>query len=207
VDQWVSRGVRLFGLVHGFDNQLAGSSSTGTDRGLTPRGREVVRRVHRAGALVDVSHASDAATADVLELAQKDGVPVVATHSNARALHAHARNLTDDQIRAIAASGGIVGVNFHARFLTDRAKATLEDVVRHVRHIAKIGGIDHVAIGSDFEGGIRPPRELSDVRGFPRLSRALLEAGLSREDVTKVFHRNALRVLCPAGKPRGGAAR
>ena len=71
VDRWVTRGVRLFGLVHGFDNQLAGSSSTGTDRGLTPKGREVVRRVHAVGALVDVSHASDAATAEVLELARR----------------------------------------------------------------------------------------------------------------------------------------
>jgi membrane dipeptidase len=98
----------------------------------------------------------------------------------------------------------VIGVNFHARFLTGGLTAALSDVVRHVRHFVRIAGVEHVAIGSDFEGGIRTPKELADVRGFPVLARALQDSGLSRADVARIFHGNALRVLCgsrPAEKP------
>jgi membrane dipeptidase len=92
-------------------------------------------------------------------------------------------------------------VNFHARFLTGGLEASLSDVVRHVRHFVRVVGVEHVAIGSDFEGGIRPPKELADVRGFPVLARALEDGGLSRADVSKIFHGNALRVLCGTRPP------
>jgi membrane dipeptidase len=199
VERWTKRGVRLFGLVHTYDNALATSSGAGNARvgGLTDAGRDLVRRIHAAGGIVDVSHASDATTDDVLGIAEADHVPVVATHSNARTLAPHPRNLTDDQIRRIANTGGVVGVNFHSRFLAPSGRATLADVVRQIEYLVKVGGVDHVAIGSDFEGDISPPPELRDVDGFPRLSRALAARGMSRDDVAKVFGRNALRVLCP----------
>jgi membrane dipeptidase len=202
IPRWVARGVRLFGLVHSYDNALATSSGTSPPptTGLTDKGRDVVRRIQRAGGILDVSHASDAATDDILALAEAAHVPVVATHSDARALAPHPRNLNDAQIRRIAATGGVIGVNFHSRFLAPHGKATLADVVRQVDYLVHVAGIDHVAIGSDFEGDITPPRELTDVSGFPHLAAALIAHGMSRPDVTKVFSGNALRVLCPPAK-------
>lgn len=199
VERWVTRGVRLFGLVHSYDTAVASSSGYAfhaSEYGLSRRGKDLVRRIAAWGGIVDVSHASDAATADILELAQARGSIVVATHSNARAIANHARNLTDAQIRAIADTGGVVGVAFHTPFLTTNSTATLADVVAHVLHIRKVGGIRAVALGSDFEGGIRPPQELRDVRGFPVLARALRQAGLSEGEVRQVFGLNAERVLC-----------
>jgi membrane dipeptidase len=196
---WVDRGVRVFGLVHTKDNALATTSSGGDAKtvGLTPAGRDLLHDIDHAGGLVDVSHASDAAVADVLAEAAKDGAPVVATHSNARALTPHPRNLTDEQLRGIARSGGVVGVNFHSRFLTPKKRATIADVVRHVAYLVRVAGVEHVAIGSDYEGDIEPPLGMESVRGFPRLFAALRRAGFSRDDVSRVFGANAMRLLCP----------
>ncbi|HEY5961415.1 MAG TPA: membrane dipeptidase [Polyangiaceae bacterium] len=200
VARWVSRGVQIWGLVHVHDNALATSAGPGPRRrltkvGLTDAGREVVRAIHRAHAYVDVSHASDAAVADVLELAREDKMPVFATHSNADKLAPHARNLTDDQLRGIADSGGLIGVNFHAKFLCRNRKATLNDVVQQVRYMVRLIGVEHVGIGSDFEGGIRPPEELRDMRGYQTLATALRRSGLSRAEVEQIMSGNALRLL------------
>lgn len=195
---WVGRGVKLFGLVHTYDNALATSSgvSPPSSRGLSAKGRDLVQAIARAGGIVDVSHASDPATRDVIALAEAAHFPVVASHSDARALAEHPRNLTDDQLRAIARTGGVIGVNFHSPFLARGRRATLDDVVRTIGHMVAVAGEDHVAIGSDFEGDIRPPAGLEDARGFPRLSAALAAAGMPRDVVEKIFAKNALRVLC-----------
>jgi len=199
--RWVARGVRLFGLVHGHDNRLA--TSSGMQRtprrlrqGLTDEGRALIERVHALGAMVDVSHASDRTVQEVVEMARAAGAPVIASHSNARAVYHHARNLGDEQARAIASTGGVVGVNFHSGYLTASPRASMDDVVRHVRHFIRLVGAAHVAIGSDYEGGIRPPPGLEDVSGYQRLAAALLEGGMSREQVERVFAKNALRLLC-----------
>lgn len=200
VGHWVQQGVRLFGLVHTWHNELATSSGAPNPagRGLTERGREVVARVHAAGASVDVSHASDAATEELIALARRDGRPLVATHSNARRLAPHPRNLSDGQLRGIASTGGVVGVNFHSSFLVRGRRAKLADVVRHVQHLVQIMGVEHVALGSDYEGDIRPAVGLESARQLPRLAAALRAKGMSEGDVEKVFARNALRVLCPS---------
>ena len=112
--------------------------------------------------------------------------------------------LTDAQIRAVAQTGGVVGVNFHSPFLAVRRRATLADVVKHILHIRRLVGIDHVAIGSDYEGGIRPARGLESVRGLGSLAGALAAAGLSPEEVKKVFGLNALRLLCQKPQKSGG---
>ena len=208
VEQWVKRGVSIFGLIHVYDNELGASSTERrakpNDHGLTRRGKELVRRVHARGGVIDVSHMSKNATADVLQQAEAAGVPVIATHSNAYALAPHHRNLTDAQLRRIAKTGGLIGINFHSRFLLGGAgTATLSDVVRHVAHVVRIAGEEHVAIGSDFEGGIRPPTALKDVRGFPKLAGALSAAGYSRATVRRIFHDNAQRVLCGKEARRG----
>ena len=199
--QWVARGVRSFGLVHSYDNEVATSAGTGPAlrrpaSGLTAKGRELVARIHELGAMVDVSHASDRTTAEIVQLAAAARMPAIASHSNARAVHHHARNLTDHQLRAIAATGGVVGVNFHSAYLVAGRRARLSDVVRHIIHMVRLVGPEHVAIGSDFEGGIRAPPALEHVTGLQRLAQALLQAGLSRQTVRRIFSGNALRLLC-----------
>jgi membrane dipeptidase len=200
IDVWVARGVRLFGPVHAYDNALATSSGRSAAfrkvaHGLTEAGRDFVAKVHAAGGVIDLSHASDATVNDVLGLAHRVQQPVVASHSNARALARHSRNLSDAQLRAIADSGGVVGVNFHGPYLSMGRRATIDDVVRHVRHLVSVAGIEHVAVGSDFEGGIVEPPGLEDVRGLPRLAARLRQVGLSRAEVERIFSVNALRVL------------
>ena len=195
---WAERGLRIVGLVHTQANELASSSGDPEPKrfGLTEQGRVFVRRAFELGLVVDVSHASDRAVADVLSLANELSGVVVATHSNARALANHPRNLSDAQLRAIAATGGVIGVNFHGPFLARGRHARLHDVVRHIEHLRRVAGIEHVAIGSDFEGDIRPPEELRDAGRFPALATALAQAGFSAAEVRRIFADNALRVLC-----------
>ena len=204
---WAKRGLRIVGLVHTYANELASSSGDAEAKsfGLTERGRVFVQRAFLLGLVVDVSHASDRAVSDVLALAVESHGVVVATHSNARAIADHPRNLTDSQLRGIAQSGGVVGVNFHGPFLVRGRRARLSDVVAQVRHLTQVAGIDHVAIGSDFEGDIQPPAELADASRFPRLAAALAKAGFNEPAIRKIFADNALRVLCPepsAVRPR-----
>lgn len=201
LDSWVARGVRVIGLVHTEHNALASSSgdAQAVTFGLTEAGARLVRRAHSLGVAVDVSHASDRAVTDVLALARETSGVVVATHSNARALCDHPRNLTDEQLRGIAHTGGVVGLNFHAPFVVRGRPAKLADVVRQALHLVKVAGVDHVAIGADFEGGIRPARGLEDASKFPELARALARAGLKEGDIRKLLAENALRVLCPSG--------
>jgi membrane dipeptidase len=205
---WLARGVRFFGLVHAEDNAVA-SSATGASGGavgLTALGRRLVEQIHALGGITDVSHASSATLRDVVELARQARVPVIATHSNAAALAPHARNLTDAEIVLIASTGGVVGIDFHSPFLARRRAATLDDVVEHVRHVVGVAGVEHVGIGSDFEGGIRPPPGLQTVRGFQSLARALVASGLRVEDVRSIMAGNALRLLCPNPSLDGSAA-
>jgi membrane dipeptidase len=198
---WSTRGLRVVGLVHTYANELASSSGDvpAKEFGLTERGRNLARRAFALGLLLDVSHASDLAVQEVLTLAKEAHGVVIATHSNARAIAEHPRNLTDSQLQGIAATGGVIGVNFHGPFLARGRRATLADVVAQVQHLVAIAGVDHVAIGSDFEGDIRPPAELADASRFPRLSAALARAGFDDGAIAKIFAGNALRVLCPEG--------
>ncbi len=195
----VARGVKIFGIVHSVHNEFAGSSNDPDGpQGLTERGEQFVRAVIQVGALLDVSHASDQATDEVLSLAEKWGGRVVATHSNARALAPHRRNLTDRQIERISALGGVIGVNFYRYFLRNRAgEASLDTLVHQIDYLRKIGGLQVVALGSDFEGGITPISELSDASRYPVLADALASKGYDRKAVEAIFHKNALRVLCP----------
>jgi membrane dipeptidase len=196
---WAARGLRIVAPVHTWHNELASSSGDPHPEpfGLTEQGKAFARAAVRLGLLLDVSHASDRAARDLLAVAAEEHAPVVATHSNARALAAQPRNLADAELVLLARSGGVVGVNFHSPFVVRGRPATLADVVHQVRYLVRRVGIDHVALGSDFEGDIRPPRELADVNGYQRLARALEQAGMTRDDTSRIFSRNALRLLCP----------
>lgn len=202
VPLWVARGTRLFGLVHSTNNRLAGSSGEASGRrlGLSKLGRTLVERIHQYGGVIDVSHASDQATHELIELSKLRGLPAVASHSNARALAPHPRNLTDAHIRGIAATGGVIGVNLHQRFLASSGvNAEIADVVRQVQYIKGLVGVEHLALGTDFEGGIRPVPGLENVTKLGRLADELRAQGLSQAELELIFYKNALRVLCPAG--------
>lgn len=196
IDKFIDRGLRLVSPCHAKNSPLA-SSATGkkVDHGLTELGKQFVERVYARGALIDVSHVSDRAFADLVPIAKKYGAPIVATHSNARALAGHPRDLTDEQLRIIGETGGVAGLNFHAPFVAGRNDASLGEVVLQVERMVRVAGIEHVAIGSDFDGGIRAADGLADTSKLPALGKALRAHGLSRADVLKIFSLNALRVL------------
>lgn len=191
------RGARYLTLTWNNGNDWAGSSK-GVDGtrtgGLTAFGREVVRTMNRLGMLVDVSHVSPETLADVLSVSDS---PVIASHSSARALNDHDRNLTDDQLRAIAASGGVVNVNFYPKFLDANypAPMPLSKVIDHIEHIARVAGIEHVGLGSDFDGISAVPVGLEDVQAIRKIADALLDRGWSAAEIALVLGENMLRLL------------
>jgi membrane dipeptidase len=193
IDRFIARGVRLIGPVHIHDDDLAAAATFGDDFGLTDLGKQFCERVYKAGALVDVSHMSDKAFDDLVPIAKRFNAPIVATHSNARVVQKVARNLTDEQLRIIGQTGGVAGLNLHSQYVHS-GKAKMSHVVEQVKHMVEVAGIDHVAIGSDFDGG-NPVRDLRDAGRMQDLAKALVEAGLTDADVRKIFGSNALRVL------------
>lgn len=201
VGLWVARGVRVFGLAGARDNAIATVATTlnpGPVTGLTSAGREVVRRILSAGALVDVSNASDPTIDDVIALAREAHSPVVATHANARALADQPRNLSDSQVREIARSGGLVAVTASQGQLAPGRAATLQHLVRQLVYLVGIAGAEHVAVGTGFEAGVSQVRDFQSAADLPRLARALRHAGLRERDLELVMYRNAQRLLCPS---------
>lgn len=205
-------GIRYMTLTHTNTNNWAdsagGISIAGEKRhnGLSDFGREVVREMNRLGMMVDISHVSDDTFDDVIEVTRS---PVIASHSSARALTAVPRNLTDAMLQSIARNGGVVMVNFYNGFInTDYARqgmarptkpaqtATLEMLIQHFEHIIKVAGIDHVGIGSDFDGvdGLLPSG-MEDVSKLPTITYELLRRGYSDDEVRKVLGENLLRVM------------
>lgn len=201
LEAWHARGLRSMGLVWSRANAFAEGvpfrfpSTPDTGPGLTAAGRELVRACNDLGIVVDLSHLNEAGFWDVAQLSSQ---PLVATHSNAHALCASSRNLTDAQLDAVGASGGVVGVNFAVSFVREDggqvAETPLEDIVRHVEYIAGRIGVEHVAFGSDFDGAL-VPGALGGIAGLPKLVAALRAGGFDDEAVAKVTHRNWLRVL------------
>jgi membrane dipeptidase len=201
LEGWYSRGLRSIGITWSRSNEFArgvpfafpGSPDVGD--GLTAAGRELVRACNGLGILLDLSHLNWAGFWDVAGLS---AAPLVATHSNAHALCAASRNLTDEQLRAIADSGGVVGVNFAVTFLREDGSQVPEtpigEIVRHVDYLVDLIGIDHVAFGSDFDGAV-VPAELGGAADFPKLVAALRAAGYDDGAVAKITHGNWLRVL------------
>src|SRR5260370_29400683 len=150
--------------------------------------------MNRLGMMVDISHVADKTFWDALEVSR---APLIASHSNCRALANVPRNMTDEMIVALAKRGGVVQVNFYCNFLNTQKPphATIGDVVAHIDHVRKIAGIDAIGIGSDFDGIECAPVGLEDVSKFPNLTRALLEKGYSAADIRKIYGGNLLRVM------------
>lgn len=199
---WVARGACFAGLVHSRTNALGGASQDPDPKrravGLTARGKALAEALVDAGAVLDVAHASDATADDLAAVAEARGVPLVDTHTGARALADIPRNLDDARIARVARSGGVVGVSLYTGHLTARghgAKATLDDYVRHVEHVRSIGGVAAVAIGSDLEGAITEPEGADGAATWPALDQRLAARGWSERDRDALFRANALRVL------------
>ncbi len=188
--EWLYReGVRIAGLTWNPANALGDGARETRHGGLTPLGRRVVARMQDLRMIIDVSHLSPATFWDVLAATRG---PIVATHSDAAAVQPHYRNLTDDQLRALAARGGVVGINFYPDFL---GAATLEQVVVQINHIVRVAGVETVALGTDFDGINRVPQGLEDVSKLPHLTQALLAGGYTEEQVRRILGGNALRVF------------
>ncbi|MFQ5349236.1 MAG: dipeptidase [Thermoanaerobaculia bacterium] len=239
VRYFAERGIRYVTLTHSKDNQICDSSYVDPEertwQGLSPFGREVVAEMNRQGVMIDVSHISDDAFWQVMELTT---APVIASHSSCRAFTpGWERNIDDEMIRKVGENGGVVMINFGSAFLTEASQkqsrqfweafgafieesgesrsseaaqefrrswfeengaqiyAEMSDVVAHIDHVVELAGIDHVGIGSDYDGvGDSLPEGLKDVSGYPNLVAALLEAGYSEAEVTKILGENLLRV-------------
>ena len=163
-------GVRTLGLTWNYANWAADGVAEPRGGGLTAKGRELVAECNRLGLALDVSHLSERGFWDVMELSRD---APIASHSNARALCGHPRNLTDDQIRALIAKGGRIGLTFVPQFLRDDGGAAADDVLRHLEHVCALGGARHVGFGSDFDGVERHVRGLEHAGCWPRLAEAI----------------------------------
>lgn len=231
-------GARSMTLTHADTLSWADAATDEpTHRGLTDFGVEVVQQMNRLGMLVDLSHVSPDTMRAALEVST---APVIFSHSSARAVADHPRNVPDDVLRLTAANGGVVMVNFYSGFVhpeSARSRAdmfevsrrlrkehpeeaaykaakmrweserpidrgTVHDVVDHIDHIVRIAGIDHVGLGSDFDGVSTMPRQLEDVSAYPVITQELLNRGYGRDQIHKIMSGNALRVLRSAGMPR-----
>ncbi len=210
-------GVRYMTLTWSNANSWADSCYEEPHGGLTDFGREVVREMNRLGMLVDISHVSDRAFYAALEVTE---APVMASHSAARALVDHPRNMTDEMLRAVARNGGVVMVNLQDTFV-DPAKAgyvkgawhyvrnlgwkrtPLAMAIDHIDHVVEVAGIDHTGLGSDFAGTVFMPEDLEDVSKFPNVTLELLRRGYGEEEIRKILGGNALRVMEEAERVAG----
>ena len=179
------RGLRLLQLLHFVDNDLGSNQIPPHDgRGLTEFGREVVREANRLGIIVDLAHANTPTIMDALAVSTQ---PIVVSHTGAKALYSGDRYLTDEEIRAIAAKGGVIGIWPAAGF------KTIAEMVRHIDHVRKLAGIDHVAIGSDLRG-MQYIEAFGEEANFSAITQGLIGAGYNDEDIGKVMGGNFFRL-------------
>ncbi len=201
-------GVRMMTLTWNFPNELGYPNRiltedgrpplcvADTEHGLTEKGIDFVQEMERLGMIPDISHLNDAGIWDVFRYTKK---PFVASHSNARALAGHPRNLTDEMIRTLAERGGVAGINFCASFLRDQEEGAepihsrCRDMVAHMKHMKQIGGIGCIGLGSDFDG-IRSIVEMGDCSGIQMLANEMEREGFTVGEIEAVFHGNVLRL-------------
>ena len=173
---------------------VSAADAQSTTKGLSDFGKQVITTMDSLGMLIDVSHTGIKTIEDILTVTKN---PIIASHSGCRALRNHTRNLTDDQIKAIAKSGGVIGVVFYTSFISSAAanKVTVDTVIAHIDYIKNLVGIDYIAIGADYDGGITAPVGLENVSKMPNLTLALLKRGYSSADVKKILGGNFMRVF------------
>jgi len=179
-------GFRMAGLTHFFDNDLAGSMHGLKKGGLTPFGRQVVTAMEAKGMIVDIAHCSNACVADILKMARR---PVVSSHGGVQATCKVNRNLSDEQIRGVAATGGLIGIGYWDAAICDTAPASIAKAMKHVRDLV---GIQHVALGSDYDGATTVRFDTSKLA---QVTQALIDAGFSDDEIRAAMGGNAVRVL------------
>ena len=200
LQHFVQRGVVYITLCHNGDNDICDSArGCNTHGGVSRFGEQVIREMNRLGIMVDMSHAAEKSFYDALEISS---MPIVCSHSSSRALCDHPRNLTDDQMRALAAKGGVAQTTLYPGFLKKDGEATIIDAIEHLEHAIKIMGIDHVGLGTDFDGdgGVKGLADSSELINF---TRQLLARRYSERDIQKIWGGNFLRVMGQVQKVRG----
>lgn len=195
VAEFYENGIRLITLLWNYENCIGYPNSRDAAvmrKGLKPYGFEMVERMNELGMIVDVSHMSDGGFWDVIRHSR---FPVIASHSNARTLCSHPRNLTDEMIRALAEKGGVAGVNFYPAFIQENMTAKADDIVHHISHMVNVGGSDVAAIGTDFDGFSDGELEIDKIGQMQILYNALEKNGFSCSQIEKFWSGNALRVI------------
>lgn len=193
VEELYNMGIRFITLTWNFKNSI-GYPNAGykyKDYGLTEKGKEIVLEMERVGIIPDCSHLSDGGFYDLIDICKK---PFIATHSNARAITDHSRNLTDDMIVKLAEKGGVMGLNFCAPFLGSEKVPSINSMIKHIKHTRNVGGIDVLALGTDFDG-IGNEVEIENIGEIGRLRDALLKEGFTNSEIDKIFYGNVKRVL------------
>jgi microsomal dipeptidase-like Zn-dependent dipeptidase/gamma-glutamyl-gamma-aminobutyrate hydrolase PuuD len=200
LQHFVDRGIVYMTLCHNGDNDICDSASKTqhTHHGVSAFGEQVIKEMNRLGVLVDMSHAGEESFYNALEISSK---PIVCSHSSARALCDHPRNLTDDQMRALAQKGGVAQTTIYHGFLKKDGEATINDVIAHLEHAIDVMGIDHVGLGTDFDGdgGVRGLANSAELINF---TRRLLARRFSEHDIQKIWGGNFLRVMEEVQKVR-----
>ena len=192
LEHFAKRGIVYMTLCHNGDNDICDSAKGNAEHGgLSPFGEKVVQEMNRLGIMVDMSHAAESSFYDALEVSKK---PIVCSHSSARALCNHPRNLTDEQMKALAQKGGVAQVTMYNGFLRTDGQATILDAVEHLNHMVNIMGIEHVGIGTDFDGdgGVPGMANASEVINF---TRRLLQERYTEEQIQMIWGGNFLRVM------------
>jgi microsomal dipeptidase-like Zn-dependent dipeptidase len=186
LDKLHAAGFRMAGLAHFFDNDVAGSMHGVKKGGLTPLGRAVVARMEKLGMVVDVAHSSHKAAGEVIAMARR---PIVSSHGGVQATCKVNRNLTDDEIRGIARTGGVIGIGYWDAAICSNKP---EDAAKAIAYVRDLVGIDHVGLGSDFDGAVTTGFDASQVAA---ITQALLDRGFSDDDIRKVMGGNVIRLL------------
>ena len=190
-------GMRMAGLVHFFDNELAGSMHGERKGGLTPFGRKMIRAMEAKGIIVDIAHSSHKAVADILAMARR---PVVSSHGGVQAVCGVNRNLSDTEIRAVAATGGIIGIGYWDGAICSTDPKMIAKSIAHVRDLV---GIQHVALGSDFDGAVTTRFDTSQI---VQVTQALMDIGFTEAEIRAVMGGNTLRILKQGIEPLPGKA-
>ena len=186
IDTLYDAGFRMMGLTHFFDNEVGGSSAGAVKGGLTEFGWAVVRRLEERHIVIDLAHASPATVADVLAMATR---PVVVSHTGVQGTCPGPRNLTDDQVRRIGANGGVIGIGYWDAAVCELSP---KSVAKAIRYAVGLAGVEHVGLGSDFDGGTTAVFDTSELN---QVTTALLADGFSHEDAARIMGGNALRLL------------
>lgn len=185
-------GIRVITLTWNHANRLGDGAKEPQNRGLTPFGRDVVRWMQKNGMLVDISHAGEKTFWDCIEMAQR---PVIASHSNARRIQDHPRNLRDEQLQAISKTGGVIGINFYTKFIGPPGKSNLSALIPHIEHILEKTGENAIGLGADFDGMYSLPGPIIGVQSLYALFNALARMNYTERLIEKIAGENFLRVF------------